>query len=925
MNTAPRDDKTQAQIPALQVLAHLGYQCLTPAEALAARGGRTDQVLLEDILRAQLKTSNRIHSDGGSHLFSEENLQTAIERLKTVRGQGPRETHRAIHALLMQGVTLTQSIEGDLKRVPLQYVDWHRPERNVYHAVPDFAVEKNRSTDAIRPGIVLFVNGIPWAVIECCAPRVDVAQAVAQMIDHQREDGVPRLFAYAQMLLALNQHDARYGTTGTPSKFWSKWREDIDDAVLAPLLQPDLAERAVAWLRGPAQAQPGVAEGAARYLVNRQATTQDRSLYALCQPDRLLALARSLTVFESGERKLARWPQALAVRKVLLQVRQRNAAEQRRGGIVWHAQGAGKTLTLVMLARALALDPQIAPARIVLVTDRADRHPAWEDSFGSVGVSLGHANSLRQLMVLLASPSVQVITLLPGKLESKVVGLHPFTGDASQLFVLVDENHHRPLGTAADRMRQMFPHACCIGFTGTPLRVQDKPEADRLGGLIHAYPVDQAVADGAIVALLCDALPVEAATPNPAEGKAKGKARKRAPTPGHDEAEALLRQRATAIHAHYQRHWQGTGFKALLVAPDPAAALRYKALLDTLGSVRSELLIPPPDGSDRGAGPASPAVASAPVEAFWQHTMARHGSERRYRQQTLNAFRFGDAPEVLIVADRLPTGLNAPRAAVLYLTHPLSGHPLLQTLALLNRPCSAPPGGRDKTFGWVIDCAGVLGDSGEAAAHSSALAGFDAVDLNGWLVRVDAMTAAPWQRPAERAETAASPGWPGTLRQAGASDKTTRARQDSQQAPSTPRQAIRPASHPAKNSRVRQPAEAPPATLPSPAPAAGEPAARDTVHAALHDLLHTFAARHGMAPQQAGTLATHTAIALQGIVDRHRATPPGPTLDAQRDTANAIDDHLYDEVRDRQGLALSAGEMDELIALALQLPPKAGA
>ncbi|MBW6455701.1 MAG: hypothetical protein K0A98_07425, partial [Trueperaceae bacterium] len=281
------DEKYLSQLPALQVLINLGYQYLTPTEALAARGGKAGNVLLEEVLREQLKKLNRIQHRGGSFLFSEENLQSAIQRLKNVKYDGLLKTNEAVYDLLTLGVALEQSIEGAQKSFTLNYVDWRNPANNVYHVAAEFAVERTRSVETCRPDIVLFANGIPFAVIECKSPKVEVAQAISQMIRNQRDEYVPRLFTYVQAVLAVNKNEARYATAGTPAKFWSKWREDVADAELATSLDRPLPDSVKASLADLAFADLGVREDITPYLVGRQVTEQDRALYALCRPERL--------------------------------------------------------------------------------------------------------------------------------------------------------------------------------------------------------------------------------------------------------------------------------------------------------------------------------------------------------------------------------------------------------------------------------------------------------------------------------------------------------------------------------------------------------------------------------------------------------------------------------------------------------------
>ena len=334
------DEKYLSQIPALQLLVNLGYQYLTPAEALFARGGKTGNVLLEEILRDQLKKLNRIQHKGGSYLFSEENIQSAIQRLKNIKYDGLLKTSEAVYDLLTLGVALEQSIEGDLKSFTLNYVDWRNPEHNSYQVSAEFAVERTRSIETCRPDIVLFVNGIPFAVIECKSPKVEVGQAISQTIRNQRDEYIPRLFSYAQMVLATNKNEARYATIGTPAKFWSKWKEDVADAVLSPLLERPLPESVKASLFDLAFAELGVREDIAPYVVGRKVTEQDRALYALCRPERLLEMVWAFTVFDGGVRKIARYQQVFAIQEVLQRVRLRDDSGKRRGGIVWHTQGS---------------------------------------------------------------------------------------------------------------------------------------------------------------------------------------------------------------------------------------------------------------------------------------------------------------------------------------------------------------------------------------------------------------------------------------------------------------------------------------------------------------------------------------------------------------------------------------------------------
>jgi len=760
METFRFDEKYLSQIPALQVLVNMGYQYLTPGEAVAARGGRASNVLLEEILREQLKKLNRIQHKGGSYLFSEENIQSAIQRVKNVKYDGLLKTNEAVYDLLTLGVALEQSIEGDLKSFTLNYVDWRNPANNVYHVAAEFVVERTRSIETCRPDVVLFVNGIPFAVIECKSPKDKVAQAISQTIRNQRDEYIPRLFTYVQTVLAVNKNEARYATIGTPAKFWSVWKEDLPASELATLLERPLPESVKASLFDLTLSSLGVREDAAPYVVARHATEQDRALFALCRPERLLEMAWAFTVFDAGVRKIARYQQVFAIREVLARVRQTDDSGKRRGGIVWHTQGSGKSLTMVMLARALALEPGIRNPRIVLVTDRVDLDKQLGNTFAACGLSPDRAESGRHLVELVSDGKAHIVTTLVHKFD-KALTYRKFSDASPDIFVLVDETQRTQLGGYSARMRQMFPNACYIGFTGTPLLSREKSDVARFGGVIHTYAINQAVADGAIVPLLYEGRMVELEQNQAAidvwfdrhtqglTDRQKADLKKkfsRAET--LNKAEQVIYMRAFDISQHYRQHWQGTGFKAQLVAPSKAAALRYKTCLDELGAVTSDVIISPPDQRE-GFDEVDAEESTDAVVAFWQRMMKRYGSEEDYVKQIVNAFKFGDEPEILIVVDKLLTGFDAPRNTVLYLTRRLKEHSLLQAIARVNRLYEDDSGSTVKDFGYIIDYAGVLGDLDQALTTYSALEGFDDADLEGALTPIHDQTRGLPQRHAE--------------------------------------------------------------------------------------------------------------------------------------------------------------------------------
>ncbi len=742
------DEKLASQLPAVQLLVAMGYTYLSPEAALRERGGRRSNVLLESVLRTQLKRINRIRYKGGEYLFSEENVQSGIERIKHVKYDGLLKTNEAIYDLITLGTALEQSIEGDVKSFNLNYIDWRNWERNRFHVTVEYAVERTRSNETARPDIVLFVNGIPFAVIECKAPGIDVAQGVSQSIRNQHEDYIPKLFTYTQLLLSVNMNQALYATTGTAAKFWGVWKEPALDQSGAALTELEaLVEQSLSQAVDFQSLSPH--HSALSTPNSRLVTEQDKSLFALCRPQRLLELAWKYTVFDGGIKKIARYQQYFVIQSTLQRIRNYDTDGARRGGVIWHTQGSGKSLTMVLLARNLALDPEVLNPRIVLVTDRDDLDKQLSNTFAACGLEACRATSGRNLLELVAEKQSGIITTLIHKFDK--VG-NKYSDDSPNIFVLVDESHRTQFGSFSARMRQMFPRACYLGFTGTPLLKKEKNNFAKFGDLIDPhYSISQAVEDGAVVPLLYEGRYVEM-TQNQAavdlwferhtQGLTKEQQadlkRKYARAEMLSKSDQVIYMQAFDISEHYRETWQGTGFKAQLVAPNKVSALKYQEYLDDIGMVRAEVVISPPDS--REGYEETDDEPSDEVVRFWKKMMARYGSEEEYTKQLINQFKHGQEPEILIVVDKLLTGFDAPRNTVLYLCRVLREHTLLQAIARVNRLHEG------KEFGYIVDYANVLGPLDEALTMYSAFEGFDEADIEGTLLSIHAEVAKLPQR-----------------------------------------------------------------------------------------------------------------------------------------------------------------------------------
>ena len=231
MNTPSFKEDHISQIPALQMLQKLGYTYLSPAEAEKMRGGKTTNVLLDDILRKQLKEINsekRISSTKTTYI-SDANIENGIRALKELpMNEGYIAACETTYNLITLGKAFEQSFDGDKKSITLQYIDWKNLGNNVFHVTEEYSVMRSTSKEHYRPDLVLFVNGIPLCIIECKTPTLGkdkIAQAISQHLRNHQEDGIRSLYVYSQLILSLAYDDAKYATNATPEKFWAHWEE----------------------------------------------------------------------------------------------------------------------------------------------------------------------------------------------------------------------------------------------------------------------------------------------------------------------------------------------------------------------------------------------------------------------------------------------------------------------------------------------------------------------------------------------------------------------------------------------------------------------------------------------------------------------------------------------------------------------------
>ena len=713
-------EKSASHDPAVELLRKLGYSYLTQAEALALRGGRRNRYVLEPVLQEWLENNNSIMHKNKRVPFSAENIRYAVDAVARVPYEGLFTCNKKIYELLTLGKSFKQNIAGNAKSYTINYINWQEPDKNIYQVSDEYEVECSNSSRTRRPDIVLFVNGIPLVIIECKRPGLGkdaVKEGINQLLRYQQPDEIPELFAFAQILLSISQNKAKYATISADENFWFTWQEDN-----------------------------GGEDELQRLIGARLPSPQDQLIYALLRRQRLLELIYQFIIFDGNTKKICRYQQYFAIKATLARVTNTRGDAQRHGGVIWHTTGSGKSLTMVMLAKAIALAKSIKNPRVLVVTDRIDLDNQIHTTFQNCdkGDELAKATSGTNLLKLLRENKKTIITTIIDKFSSASKNKQQVKINGNNIFVLVDESHRSQYGRTHAMMKVIMPEACYIGFTGTPLLKKDKSTAQKFGGFIHKYTMRQAVKDKVVVPLLYEGRMSELRGDETALDRwferttenlhAKQKADLKRKFKREEtvlKGDSRLMEIAYDIQMHFLNNFSGTEFKAQLACSSKESAIKYKKHFDDFGKISAEVVISAPDTREHHDD--QDESGSALVQAFWKKEMGSYGNEKNYNQEIIEAFKNSSEPQLLIVVDKLLTGFDVPRNKVLYIDKQLSEHNILQAIARVNRVFP------DKEHGLIIDYRGIFTKMNEAVDTYAALenAGFAHQDVEDTLTNVD--------------------------------------------------------------------------------------------------------------------------------------------------------------------------------------------
>lgn len=687
------NERPECQDRLIKFLEKLGYTYVSRSEAEAKRG-RLSNVLFEDELIRFLKKQTYKYN-GYEFNFSGESISKAIKALDASLLQGLSMASKEIYNLLTLGISLEEDIVID-KDMPvrqsfdLSYIDFEHPAENIWQVTEEFSVERANGQYS-RPDIVLMVNGIPLVVIECKKSSIDIKEGIFQNVRNMMPDYIPQLFKYSQLVMSVNPNKVAYGTTGTTADYFVEWKED---------------EQNLEWQK----------ELCLKCSPDGQIIEQDRIAVSLLERKRLLEIIKYFIIYDSNIKKVARHQQFFAVNNAMERIKSTNDVDS-RGGVIWHTQGSGKSLTMVMLVKMIQLQKSKEIPRFIIVTDRVNLDKQIRDNFANSQMEPVRAGTGKGLKILLQDKSNIVITTLINKFET-VCKNHYLEEDSERFYVLIDEAHRSQYNSMYNYMREVLPNATLIAFTGTPLISSKKRNTyKKFGKPIHNYTMKRSIEDKITVPLVYEGRKVKqndpsdtidayfnSLTQNLTEDIKKKLKEKYSKFTKLAEASSRLNLLAFDIYDHFVNYCIPKGLKAMIVCSSRGAAVDMYNILRTMQGINPRVVITFGDKKE-GEDDENTPTAIKKIKEYHQNVVKPlfGDNDEKYDESVCDNFRNpeGDV-NILIVKDKLLTGFDAPVAGVLYIDKSMQEHNLLQAIARINRVY------KGKDFGLIVDYWGIF-------------------------------------------------------------------------------------------------------------------------------------------------------------------------------------------------------------------------
>lgn len=705
------NERPESQDRMIKIFQKMGYEYISRVDAEKMRGSKA-RVLFEDVLYDFLSKQRFIYK-GKELPFSSGSIGKAIRELDVPINNGLAMTNKKIYDLICTGKSLEQNLpDGGLQSFDINYIDFENPGNNIFQVTDEFEVERSNGRFA-RPDIVLLINGIPVIVIECKKSGVDVMEGVKQNIRNWHPDYIPDLFKFAQLVIAVNPNKLLYGTCGTPAKHFVFWREDNKE-----------------WLNKMCN----------RYSPDGEVLEQDKAMISLLEQKRLLDIIRKFIIYDNNIKKVARYKQFFAVNKCMDRIKLKDD-KNTRNGVVWHTQGSGKTITMIMLAKMIQRDKEIINPRFILVTDRKNLDKQIRDNFINTNMSPVRASTGKGLVNLIKDEGNSVITTVINKFETAIK--QNFKNESDNIFVLIDEGHRTQYGRLNTYMNSVLPNAPKIAFTGTPLlsgknKKKKKNTYKKFGPPIDSYTLEDAINDGVTVPLIYEGRVVpqnvssekideylKYITAPLTKSEKQDLEKKWSRFKKLAQTEPRLKMVAFNLYEHFINYCKPKKRKAILTCSSRAYAVDMYYKLKPLVGINPAVVITPEVSAEGDGDDTSSKSFKKIADFFKKEVEPLYGNNiESYDDYITNTFKDPEGEiDLLIVKDKLLTGFDAPIASVLYIDKPMKDHNLLQAIARVNRLYDG------KDFGLIVDYYGVFKKLNAALdLYTDEKSGFDQFD-----------------------------------------------------------------------------------------------------------------------------------------------------------------------------------------------------
>ncbi len=650
------------------------------------------EVILEGQLREAIKRINP--------WIEEDQISEVVRKVTTPQANSLLEINREIHELLLGNISIAENRKTGDRSPTVWLIDFKNPENNSFIAISQFKVNIPGTEKHIIPDIVLFVNGIPLVVVECKSPTITdpMGEAIEQLKRYSNrrgeKEGNEKLFWYNLFMVATFRQKAKYGTITANEEHFVEWKDPY------PYSLSDIDPLG-------------------------NITSQEILIQGMLSKDNLLEILHTFTLFKEEPGKgfikvVPRYQQFRAVKKIVKRIKEGKTPEE-RGGIVWHTQGSGKSLTMMYVVRACYHDPELRDFKIVFITDRKDLQKQLEETSKSVGFTVKVAKNIENFKELLSNNTPDLVMGIVHKFQERELKREfPVLNTSEKILVMIDEAHRTQYKLLGANLRKALPNSVKIAFTGTPI---EKTELT-FGEYIDKYSIRQAVEDGVTVKIIYEGRAHDAEISNEEELDKKfldvfsfadsedKKILNKYTWKAYLEHEGVIKHKAKDMIDHYIKHVFPNRFKAQVVAVSRLAAIRYKHTLEEALKEKIKEL-----ESQNHSQEDLELLKRLKVEVVISGSPNDPPEWREYtdpekHEKVITSFKLpfdktdesgiGGEVGILVVQSMLITGFDAPIEQVMYLDNVIKEHNLLQAIARVNRVY------KNKSCGYVVDYVGVL-------------------------------------------------------------------------------------------------------------------------------------------------------------------------------------------------------------------------